>query len=371
MSVQFLSSLLILLVLAGCGEKQHARESGDAIPGEGPEQSPPGVIIPVRVQKEAGIALAEVKKGMIEESILLPGRVAFDQRRLAHLTSRVAGRVEHLYAYLGDRVKSGELLATIYSPDYVATQSEFLQAEARLGAARTRRDSAELKTARAIFESVRRKLTVLGAAEKDLDELAVSRVPETYLEIRAPFAGTVTEAGDILGHFVQVGTTIFHIADLSTVWVTVDIREKDLPRVSPGMRAAVEVAAWPNEEFPGLLTRVFDAVDEQSRAIKGRVELQNRGGKLKPEMFANVRVKTRGETAALLVPSDAVQFDGESSYLFVARNDTLFEKRPVRVLKDSGGMSAILEGLKPGERVVVAGAFTVKSEMLKRNFSTD
>ncbi len=92
---------------------------------------------------------------------------------------------------------------------------------------------------------------------------------------------------------------------------------------------------------------------------------------MKPEMFANVRVKTRGETAALLVPSEAVQYAGEASYLFVARNDTLFEKRPVRVLKDSQGMSAILEGLKPGERVVVAGAFTVKSEMLKRTFSTD
>lgn len=356
--------------LWGCG-KQSEPENPDAARGR-TSGSEPKVTLSVEQQRQAGIVIEQVGRKTMQQSLTTPGRVDFDQTRRAHLTARVPGRVEQVYAYLGDRVKANQLLATVYSQVYLSTQSEYLQADQRLVHIALPRDSVELKTQRGIFESARRKLLVEGGREEDIEELARTHVIKTLMEIRAPFDGVVTEANEILGHYVDVGAPLFHLADLSSVWIIVDIYEKDLSKVRIGMTATAEVVAYPGEQFTGQLTRVFDVVDEKTRTVKGRVELRNRNGKLKPEMFATVTVSTGTPANSIVVPSGAVEMmQGASNVVFVALDDSSFVKRPVKVGRSFGNAVEILEGLSVGESIVTDGAFTIKSEFGKSSMGEE
>lgn len=361
--------LILVIALFGCGEKQNQEESAEG--ADHKAEAVNVVHLDAEQQQKAGIKIETVALRPLRQTISVPGRVVFNERRLAHLTARVAGRVEQVYAFLGDRVQKDALLATIYSQDYLAAQSEFIQAEERLKLAATRKDSSELHTARSIFESVRRKLLVMGATEKDLNEIADTHVPKTFLEIRSPLSGTVTEASEILGHFVEVGGTMFHVADLSTLWVLADVYEKDLAKIKPGLPADIEVAAYPGERFHGRLTTIFDVLDETTRTVKARIETENPTGKLKPQMFVTVTLQS-GELANLLVvPEAAVQTEGDQHFVFVPQSDSGFMKREVRTRQKIDGGIAIIDGLAAGEKVVTAGAFVLRSELAKASFEEE
>jgi len=355
----FLSSL----ILSGCGKKEDSeKEKSETINTVhlGREQ-----------QVSANIKIETVTMRKLRESIRVPGRIDFNQQRLAHLTARVPGRVEQVYAFVGDRVQANGLLATIYSQQYLTAQGEFIQAKQRLVQAETRGDSAETLTARAIVESARRKLLVLGATEKDIEDITSTQAPKTLLEIRSPFAGSVIEEGEILGHFVDVGTSLFHVADLSNLWVIVDIYEKDLAKLKTGLEAVIEVAAYPNEKFKGHLTRIFDVLDEKTRTVKARVEVHNPQAKLKPQMFATVTLPLGTIGNAIVIPAKALQIEGEQQLVFVAVDDSSFVKRYVKVGRQQDSGVEILEGLKAGERIVTDGAFTIKSEFQKSKFAEE
>jgi Cu(I)/Ag(I) efflux system membrane fusion protein len=253
----------------------------------------------------------------------------------------------------------------------LAAQSEFIQAEERLRLAATRKDSTELPTARSIFESARRKLLVIGATEKDLNEIAETHVPKTLLEICAPFTGTVTEASEILGHVVEVGGTMFHVADLSTLWVLADVYEKDLAKIKPGLPADIEVAAYPSEKFHGRLTTIFDVLDETTRTVKARIEAENPSGKLKPQMFVTVTLQSGEPANLLVVPEVAVQSEGGQQFVFVPESDSSFMKREVRTGQKIDGGIAIIDGLAADEKVVTAGAFVLRSELAKASFGEE
>lgn len=328
------------------------------------------VVLRAESQQTFGLKIEPAQLTALQEKITCPGRVEFDQQRLAHLTSRVAGRVEQVYAFLGDRVKATELLATIYSQDYLTAQAELIQAEERLTLAQSRQDSTEVETARTIFESAKRKLLVLGATEADWQELVRTHLPKTLLEVRAPFAGTIIEANKISGDFFEDGANLFQIADLATVWIIMDIYEQDLAKVRPGLEAAAAVAAYPGEKFSGRLTRVFDVVDEKTRTVKGRVELHNPDRKLKPHMFATVQINSDVRSQVLALPASAVQMEGDAHFVFVALNDSTFEKRNVSLGSQIDGWQ-VIQGLRPGEKVVVAGAFDLKAELAKSTFGEE
>jgi len=369
----FILILLMAAAILGCGQKEGSEEAGKAEAAEDPRDGAAANVVRLDAeqQQKAGIKIEPVASRALQETIAVPGRIVFNERRLAHLTARVAGRVEQVYAFLGDRVQKDALLATIYSQDYLAAQSEFIQAEERLKLTATRSDSSELRTARSIYQSARRKILVMGATEKDLNEIAETNVPKTFLEIRAPLAGTVTEASEILGHVVEVGGTMFHVADLSKLWVLADIYEKDLAKIKPGLPAEIAVAAYPGEKFRGRLTTIFDVLDETTRTIKARVEAENPTGKLKPQMFATVTLQS-GELANLIVvPEAAVQTEGDQRFVFVPQDDSSFVKRAVRIGHDLDSLIVILEGLAAGEKVVTEGAFVLRSELAKATFGEE
>ena len=365
--LKFFFMLILAVALLGCGKQESREETAESLDHETADV----VRLDAEQQQKAGIKIETVGLRPLQQTISVPGRIVFNERRLAHLTARVPGRVEQVYAFLGERVQKDSLLATIYSQDYLAAQSEFIQAEERLKLAAARKDSSEIPMARSIFESARRKLLVIGATEKDLNEIADSHVPKTFLEVRAPLSGTVTDASEILGHFVEIGQVLFHVADLSTLWVMADIYEKDLANVKPGLPAEIEVTAYPGEKFRGRLILIFDVLDETTRTVKARIEVENPYKKLKPQMFSTVTLQS-GELASLLaVPEAAVQSEGGQHFVFVTQSDSSFVKREVRTGQKIDGFLSIIEGLAAGEQVVTAGAFVLRSELAKASFGEE
>ena len=305
--------------------------------------------------------------------LALPGRVALNDRATAHITARVVGRIEKVHKVINDRVRQGEVIVDLYSQEFLTMQSEFVQSEERFK--RMTAEQTEYGTAKAIYQSVKRKLQIVGLTEKEIGSLAESHIPLAYLPVRAPFGGTLI-AGEVRqGEVVQVGTEFFTIANLSKLWVIADVFEHDLPLVREGMQGEVVVAPYPTEKFPGRLTTIYDMVDAKSRTIKTRFDVENRQGKLKPEMFATVHVRAMfgrrldsSSGKSLKVPSLAVMESKNEKYVFVAVNDTTFEQRPVKIGFESQIYTEILDGLKPGERVVTKGTFYLKSERAKETF---
>lgn len=369
MKFHFNVILLLAAFLYGCGKEENSETKANAESEK--SESEHTVHLNSEQQSLANVKTVPVVLRQFRESIQVPGRIDFNQQRLAHLTARVAGRVDQVHAFVGDRVQTNELLATIYSQQYLTAQAEFLQANQRLTQTEARNDTSELQTARAIYESSRQKLIVLGATPEDVEEIERTQAQKTMLEIRSPFDGSVIEENEILGHYVDVGANLFHVANLSTLWIIADIYEKDIAKLKTGLDAVIEVAAYPNEKFEGHLTRIFDVLDEKTRTIKARIEVHNPQRKLKPQMFATVTLPLGNVSNALVVPKAAVQIEGEQQIVFVAVDDSTFAKRYVKTRRQEGNVVEILEGLAQGESVVSEGAFTIKSEFQKSELAEE
>jgi RND family efflux transporter MFP subunit len=312
---------------------------------------------------------AEVAESSVPIPLTLTGKVMLNERRRAQITARLAGRVEKVTAFAGDRVAAGQVLAQIFSQEFLAMQMEYWQAIER--AQRLGNESADQATAKTILLSARRKLEVAGLSETDLRQLETVKEPMGFLPVRAPFSGAVLNTEVMQGQFVELGAHLFEIADLSTLWVLADIYEQDLPRVHKGMKAQIEVTPYPHEMFAATLTEIFDVVDAQTRTVKARLEAQNSQGKLKPEMFASVHLTTELGGSTIKVPASAILGETEKHFVFVAVNDSTFEKREVRTGVETRDIVEVLDGLATGERIVVRGGFFLKSELAKETFGEE
>jgi Cu(I)/Ag(I) efflux system membrane fusion protein len=301
--------------------------------------------------------------------LTLPGKVMLNERRRAEITARLAGRVEKVSAFAGERVAAGQTLAQIFSQEFLTMQMEYLQAIER--AQRFGNDSADQATAKTISLSARKKLEAAGSSEADLRQLETGQEPMSHLPVRAPFSGAVLNAEVVQGQFVELGAHLFEIADLSTLWILADIYEQDLPRVHKGVQAQVEVTPYPREMFPAMLTEIFGVVDAQTRTVKARLEIQNPRGKLKPEMFASVHLMAELGGSTIKVPASAILGETEKHFVFVAVNDSTFEKREVRTGAETREIVEVLDGLATGERIVTRGGFFLKSELAKETFGEE
>jgi Cu(I)/Ag(I) efflux system membrane fusion protein len=292
-----------------------------------------------------------------------------NERRRAAITARLAGRVEKVTAFAGNRVSTGQALAEIFSQELLSMQMEYLQAIERTQ--RLGNDNVDQSTAKTILLSARRKLEVAGLSEANLRQLETAKEPLSHLHVRAPFSGAVLAAEVVQGQFVELGAHLFEIADLSTLWILADIYEQELPRLHQGMKAQVEVTPYPREMFAATLTEIFGVVDAQTRTVKARLEVQNPSGKLKPEMFASVHLTTELGGSTIKVPASAMLGETERHFVFVALNDSTFEKREVRTGVETREIVEVLDGLATGERIVTRGGFFLKSELAKETFGEE
>nr|WP_284694611.1 efflux RND transporter periplasmic adaptor subunit [Geomonas sp. Red32] len=359
----------------GEGGKEEKGEKKEA-PGPATVRMEPGV------QLQNGVVVAAAGKERLAAVISATGKVEVNADRVAHVSPRIAGKIVSVHASLGDGVRSGQVLARLDSVELGEALSRYRQSQTRLELARNnmqrvktlvekkiaaRKEILQAETdyrmAETELHTDRERLLLFGVSPDDLDRAAKGRI---LLPVRSPIGGVVTEKHAIVGELSDPAKSLYTIADLSSVWVLVDIHEKDLAKVRRGQAVTVMVGAFPGRKFRGRVTYLADAVDEATRTVKARVEVANPGRQLKPEMFATVELAVAaGAQPVLAVPEEAVQELDGKKLVFAARKENEFEPRAVQLGQASGGMVEVVSGLKEGERLAVKGAFILKSELKK------
>ncbi len=318
-------------------------------------------IAPDRLQT-IGVKYEAVARRPLEKVIRTVGRVAVDERRLAKVTIKFHGWIETLMvSALGDRVRRGQVLFTIYSPDLVATQEEYLLAlrsYQELGKSEFPEVS---RGARELLEAARRRFQLWDITEDHIRELEQTGKVLKTLPIHSPITGTVIRKEALAGVHVDPGQELYTIADLSHVWVIADIYEYELAFVKVGQKASVSLSYEPGMVLTGRVGFVYPTLDPKTRTAKVRFELDNPEEKLKPDMYTNVELKV-DLGIRLAVPQDAVIESGQKQLVFIHHGGGRLEPRVIATGVKADSYYEVVKGLKEGEHVVTSANFLIDSE---------
>ncbi len=341
-----------------CGMALVPMEGG--APAGGGMDSHASVVIDAERQQLIGLRTATVVEGPVGGELRTTGRVAVDETRVRKVNVKVDGYVERLLVdFVGKPVSKGQTLFTIYSPELLAAQQEYLLA---LRTRKSLEGSPELqRSGEELAASARRRLALWDIPASALEALERTGQPVKALAIPSPVSGVVTAKSVVEGSRITSADTPFEITDLSHVWVLVDVYEAELGRVRVGTPAELTVPAFPGRAFQGRVAFLDPVLDPKTRTAKARLEFPNPGGALKPEMFGEVLLRSQARKG-LVVPLDAVLDAGASKIVFVALGQGKFEPREVVTGEAAGDRIEIRSGLEPAEEVVVRAAFLVDSE---------
>lgn len=330
--------------------------------GKVQEITPGTVQISPERQQLIGVRFGTVERRTLQKVTRTAGRIDYDEKRIGTVAPKISGWIEDLYVdFTGQFVHQGEPLLTIYSPELVSTQEEYLLAlKARLDWSKS--PFAEVsESGKLLAESARRRLKLWDISDAQIETLEKTREPMKTLTLYSPFTGYVLKKMITRGQFVEAGMALYTIADLSVVWLIADIYEYELPSIRLGQKAAIEMAIYPGEKFTGKLIYIYPFIDPQTRTAKVRFELANPHDKLKPEMFANVEISVLlGDRLA--IPEGAVIDTGVRKVVIVDRGSGYFEPREVKLGAKAGEVFEVIDGLKAGERVVTSANFLIDSE---------
>lgn len=312
-------------------------------------------------KQHIGVSVTEVQEKRVEKTIRAVGKVAYDERRLARIHLRVDGWIQDLFInFTGQGVRKGEPLLTLYSPDLLSTQQEYLLAKRSQAKLKASPIADVQETGSALVASARRRLLLSGITEEQIQQLEQRGEPQTAIIITSPINGVVTKREGTQGMRVTPEMTLYEIADLSTVWVVAEVYESDLAYVKEGQEAAVTVNAYPGKMFRGKVAYIDPFLNPQSRTIRVRLELANPGLKLKPEMFAQVELKS-SLGKALLISESAVLDSGLRKIAFVDKGMEMYEPKEIKARRIDN-QYIVEEGLSSGDRIVTAAAFLIDSE---------
>ena len=345
-----------------CGMKlvpmEEHEEAHDASPAPSADLS--SITIDPERQQLIGLRTAEVVRGRISGQVRSSGRVAIDETRVRHINVKSGGFVEHIYVdFVGKAVKRGEPLFTLYSPELLSAQNEYLLALRTRDALAAQ--SASGDSGKALVASARRRLALWDIAEVELKRLEETREPSKALTIFSPISGVVSKKEVVQGMKLDPGAMPYEIVDLSTVWVLADVYENEIRLVKEGTPATLKLRAFPNETFQGKVLFIDPFLDPQTRTVKVRLSFPNPRGALRPEMFGEVTLAI-APREGLLVPADAVIDSGEQKVVFVSLGNGKFEPRTIEVGQSNGSEVEVLSGLNEGEQVVIRANFLVDSE---------
>ncbi|WP_374344937.1 efflux RND transporter periplasmic adaptor subunit [Phenylobacterium sp.] len=308
----------------------------------------PGVQVdPARAQS-LGVRLARAEQGVLPSEFTAPGVIDFNGRDLAVVQARVGGIVQRVYARApGDMIGAGAPLADLLIPEWGGAQAEYL-AVRRTGDA-------------ALAAAARQRLAVLGMPAGVIAEVERSGRPQPTLRISTPTSGVIRTLSVRSGMTLSQGQTLAEISGLATVWLNVAIPEALAGQVRQGQAATVTLAAFPGERFGGQVSAILPETTTDSRTLTARIELANRGGRLRPGMYGQVALGGTA-TPALLIPSEAVIRTGRRTLVMLAQPGGRYRPAEVQVGREGGERTEILAGLQPGEQVVASGQFLIDSE---------
>ena len=319
-------------------------------------------IDPVTVQM-IGVRTAKVERRALARTIKTIGRVDYDERRLVRVHPKTEGWVEKLFVdTTGAPVRADAILLSLYSPQLVSTQQEFILALKNLETLRASPFEDVRRGAGELVKTTEERLRLLDVPEHQINDLKETLTVRKDLHIHSPADGIVIKIGAREGQFVTPPTELYTIADLSKVWIYVDIYEDELPWVQVGDRARLSITAIPGRIFEGILSYIYPYAESRTRTVKVRMEFDNPDLLLKPDMFADVTIETRAVPDAIAVPSEAIVRSGVREQVFLQRAPGKFEPRDVTLGVSSGGWTQITDGVEPGDLVVVSAQFLIDSE---------
>lgn len=384
---------LISAALLGCGseDRDKAREDRSGEHGEedhGHSEDEGHIELSPEALKTLDIRTVPAGLRALGDEIRTTAVIEPDRTKTAHVSPRIAGRVEEVKSFLGESVKKGHVLAEIDSIELGQAKAEYLKAKAdyEVTLAEYRREErlfrkeissekeylgakGDFLRSEAGLNTARETLRLLGLSDAEISGLAweVKGHASSHYLLIAPFDGTVIEQHTILGELVTPEDNLYTIVDLSRLWILLDVYEKDLRLVGGGSEVDIDVDSYPGERFKGTVTYVSDTLDESTRTAKARVEIPNPDGKLKPGMFATAAISlpSREGKEVVAVPASAVQRIRGKPAVFVREGEDTFDMREISPGRESGGFVEVLDGLEPGDEVVTEGGFYLKSVVLK------
>jgi multidrug efflux pump subunit AcrA (membrane-fusion protein) len=309
---------------------------------------------PVTIQN-IGVHTEKVTRHTVAREIRASATVQQDERRIFAIAARVMGYAEKLHAnYTGQRVRAGEPLLDLYSPDLVSAQAEYLRAL---------RGSADAAEAQTLARNARQRLLNWGIPEKEIDEIEKRGEPKHALTIVSPANGIVTEKMVVEGQSVEPGMQLYQIVDYSRVWITGTLYQQDEPFARVGQTVQIELDAVQGKTFSAKLTYVAPALEPESRTLQIRTEYPNTADlALKPGMIGTIRLEAPGIRNALAVPEQAIIHSGTRHLVIVAKGQGYFEPREISAGETAGGYVEVLAGLAEGEEIVVSSQFLIDSE---------
>jgi membrane fusion protein, heavy metal efflux system len=363
--------------------------------------APDGVVqLTDAAMREAGLDVQAAQTAMRRTSIEAPGVIALDERRTARIGSQVEGKVLEVFVEIGDRAAMGKELAHMISPVVHEAWAAYRKALAERRRAQNELTMAvqQVERAKRLFadkavaehevqraeagriaaeEALNIVLTELRRSEEELEHLGITNSEDPtgeageQIPVKTPLGGVVLEKFITEGGAVTPGTPLFLVSDLSSLWALAEIDETSLPHVQAGRPVDVRVAAYPNERFPGTIAWVADTVNPKTRRVTVRCALPNPSGRLKPEMYATISLGEDEPRPVVTVPPAAVQDIDGKTVVFIETGKGRFARREVTVDPERESQVAVRAGLQAGERIVVKGAFLVKSELLKSRTAED
>lgn len=373
------ASCALFVWIAGCGNN-----SGDGT-SNGPSVSQPPAGVVRLTKQELGrtaFQVVPVSRGAVRVSREFPATIQANENELAEVTTLIRGRVMNVQVDVGADVKKGDLLALLHSTELGLAEGAYLKAAARLyeadlayrrakelyearavSVAELQRREAEMRTVRADARETKNRLELLGVPPQEIERLDRENTIRADVPLRAPFDGRVIMRNITRGEVVEINQKFFTVANLSDIWVIAAVPEKDVEYIQKGQNVEIIAAAYPHAVFGGTVTYVGDVLDPATRTLRARITAPNPEKRLKPEMFALVRVYAAPNPDMLTVPLPAVQNGPSGKIVFVQKTPTEFEARDVKLGPEYGDVVAVLAGLQADEPVVTHGSFVLKSEM--------
>ncbi|MFM8551208.1 MAG: efflux RND transporter periplasmic adaptor subunit [Nitrospiraceae bacterium] len=365
------------LLLTACWQQEEPTTTNAATPHPAPAPSGAG---------QSRIETAVVSTSQVNPVVTLAGKIAYGEDRYSRISSPLQGRVLDVRAKLGDRVKAGDVLLIIDSPDITSAYSDFIKEASDLDFATRAYDLSkdlyenkaiplkdfkqaenDLVKAKAEFRRAKERLLSLRVPAGELDKPLAEQKITARFEMKSPLTGTVVERtvtpGSIVGG--DQSQVLFTVADLDNLQVVADVYERDLDLVHVGQVTLVTVEAYPNTKVPGAIAAIGDVVDPNSRTIKVRAWVTNVEHKLKPEMFARLHIQVVEALAFLTVPKEAVLESDGKHFVYIVQADGTYLKREVKIATASGDQIRVVEGLQPGEKIVTKGAVLIKGQEVK------
>lgn len=385
---------LSLLVTAGCGKDAAAPAA--AVAGGDTAARTAGAAAtthdPMEIKAEPALLqrlkIGEPVTGNVGTTITVAARIEVDDTRITRVGSPVMGRIASLSIREGQEVKKGQVIAQLNSTGLSGAQLEFLKAISQkqlakrsldraqqllkadvIGSAEMQRREAELTEATAELDAAHHQLQLLGMPMEDIAELEKTRVLHPVSPVVATMDGTVMSRKVTVGQVVQPADTVAEIADLSSVWLVADVPEQNAGTLNEGLHVHAEIAALPGHRLEGALSFVSSTVNPETRTVRARMDIPNPKRMYKPAMLATMEIHNQ-QTRQTLVPESAVVREGDMDGIFVQLAPDIFILRPVKVGAEFGSRRALLEGIRPGEKIVIEGAFHLNNERRRRSLNS-